>query len=73
MIVAVETDVALSRPPKTDATIYHLIEEPLSDARLDIAMRRAELRASETAYLMAISHRQVVMVTAVRITGVSDI
>jgi hypothetical protein len=65
--------VALTRPPRTDATIYSRIEEPLSDDRLDVAIRKAEIKASETAYLMAITHPRVVMVTAQGITGIEEI
>lgn len=73
MIVLIESDVALSRPPVTDATIYASVEAAVSHDRLDVALRRATVEAMETAYLMALSHPRVVMVTAQRVTGIEEL
>lgn len=71
MLCRFEVDVALARPPRADATVYVVVEEPLDDALpLGKAMSRAAARAGETAACMAFSRSAVLMPVAVRLVDV---
>ena len=58
MIVAVEVDVALSRPPRADATVYCQVEA------------RSTIEAREIACQMSFARANVVMPVAARAVGV---
>lgn len=74
MLCRFEVDVALSRPPRADATVYVLVEEPLDDSLpLGRAMGRAAARAAETAGCMVFCRPQVVMPVAIRLIDVVEV
>lgn len=74
MLCRFEVDVALARPPRADATVYVLVEEPLDDALpLGRAMSRAVANAAETAGCMVFVRPQVVMPVAIRLVDVIEV
>jgi len=74
VIARFEVDVATARPPRADATIYVVIEEPVDESLpLNRAIDSAIARAAETAANMAFARPQVVMPVAVRLVDLVEL
>lgn len=74
MIARFEVDVALARPPRVDATVYVLVEEPVDESLpIERGIDRAVARAAETAACMTFARPQVVMPLGVRLVDLLEL